>query len=353
MIARPALRAAMALAMVEFVAACSTGSCSTREQGRAPDAPAPTAMTAAVASPPLGTLVTPTAAPTADVGKGRPLPREIADVPALLPAGLCAFEPYLSDACNGAPLARFAVVLAGAGDRAAAEKTLRRGQALGLAAGYPFAATFDEMPAKDPQRQGIAVVAGLFAEKVHAEVYLKHLPPGTELLELASPQEASKRASAPAGMSWDDFEKTRSEAVVIAEDTPAWSEGDLDRVEAQLDENLAKKWVMPPEQKVRRDRALGATKHRCTIARGRVFTSSRQKLYRFRRTYAPAQCDDGSEVWVEWRATRRESVVTRSKDGAVVHQVIRVECDQPAVETRRFEAGSGEKPIKLGLGGPC
>lgn len=197
------------------------------------------------------------------------------------------------------------------------------------------------------------VVAGLFAERGQAEAYASHLPPGMELVELASPEEAKHRQVPRDGMTWDDLQKGSAEVVEIAEDTVAWAPEDIKAVEERLDEELAKKWVKLPEQKTRRDRALAGMKPRCSLARGRVFAPTKHELYFIPRGYAPVRCDDGREAWVALRATRRQTVVTRSENMALVHQVVLVECDQPTVETRHFEAGSATKPVRLALSGPC
>jgi len=101
------------------------------------------------------------------------------------------------------------------------------------------------------------------------------------------PEEAAKRSVPPIGVNWNVFEKTRSALVVIAEDTLAWTAADLEAVESRLDENLARKWVRFPAQRIRRTRALAALEPACTSARGRVFTTDHDELYRFMRHYAP------------------------------------------------------------------
>ncbi|MDI1444336.1 hypothetical protein [Polyangium sp. 6x1] len=282
----------------------------------------------------------PAPAPTATISADQPLSHAVADVPELLPAGRCAFDPYLSEPCEGSPTAHYALLLPSSGDAEAAEIALRKGRTLRLAAGYPFAVTFDDMPTKKSKQRGIAVVAGLFAERGQAEAYASHLPPGTEIVELASREDV-------------DFTGKRTASVEIAEDTLAWAPEDIDVVEATLDEELAKKWVKLPEQKARRDRALAGIKPRCSLTQGRVFATDQSKLFKYQRNYAPVRCDDGREAWVALRATRLDTVVTRPAGGALVHQVILVECDQPTVETRHFDAGSAAKPVRLAMGGPC
>lgn len=248
-----------------------------------------------------------------------------------LPAGACGFDPYLGEACGESPEPGFAVVLLRTEDLRAAERALARAPHAG---GYPFVATLDELPAQDARLRGIVVIAGLWANAADATAAARAA--GGEVLPLAS-QDEFRRRQYGGVEKYEAYEARVSHAVEITSATPAYRAEDLERVETDLDEELATKWVPMPEQYVRRARALAALVPACTVAAGRVFATNERELYRFRRTYAPAKCDDGREAWVPWRATRRESVVA---DGRV-HQVILVECDVPTLETRPLGAPPG------------
>ena len=149
---------------------------------------------------------------------------------------------------------------------------------------------------------------------------------------------------------WDE---TRPAVVEVVESTPAFAQADIERVEKDLDEMLAGKWVNLAAQDKRREAALAKLVPRCTIEGGRLFMTTAGKLHTFHVPYAPTRCPDGARVWVRWRATRRASVVARTKDGPIVDQVVLVECDTPTIERRRLGAPSAEPPLRLALGGGC
>lgn len=262
---------------------------------------------------------------------------------AALPAGACALDAYVSgdEACEGVPAPRFAVLLAAAANAPAAEEALARGLGLGLPVGYPFVLASDEIPWQRAQKGLFAVVAGLFVERARAEA-LRDALAGAQLVELV-PEEALQ-----ALWVWDG---TRGAVVEIVEPTPAYAEADVERMEQALDELLAAKWVALPAQKTRRADALAKLAPRCTVAKGHLFMTTQGAIVR--RQYAPVRCADGSSAWVPWRATRLQSVVTRGDGGAVLHQVVLVECDVPTIERRRFGALSTEPPLRIALGGGC
>lgn len=258
--------------------------------------------------------------------------RAPAPLAARLPAGPCGFDPYLEDACTEAP--RFAVVTMRTSDPRAAERALR---AMPAGDGYPFAESFDVIPAADPRVRGIGVFAGLFRDRGDAEARAAQI--GGELVPLASLEEQRRRFA----MSLKDGEARERAVVRVVEttaETPAWAAEDLARVEQDLDEALGVKWTGLEGQQTRRAAALAALAPRCTVAVERVFVTNAEALYRFRRTYAPVVCDDGRPAWIPWRATRLESAVV---DGRV-HQVVLVECDVPTLETREL----GARPKDLG-----
>jgi hypothetical protein len=294
--------------------------------------------------PPAGSSSPATPAPPpAKVEIWKPVPAGQADVPGLLPAGLCGFDPYLEEPCGDRPAPHYALVLGVSNSTGEIEATLRKARVLELAAGYPFVVSFGELPRRDA-RPGFAVVAGLFATPSDAADYRRNLPSSTEVVELAAVDESS-----PFGR----FDDPRGSAIEIAEDTPAWSAVDLERLEHELDEALAKRWVKLPKQRARREAALAKLTPRCRIDGGRVFSARASELFRFHRKYAPVRCPDGTDAWVAWRATRLEAVVERAARGPKIHQVILVECDQPTLETRIFSAPSSATPIRLALAGPC
>jgi hypothetical protein len=281
-----------------------------------------------------------------------------------LPAG-CGLWAYLGEPCEGYDSPRVAVVLEVAKDERAAEAALERGRARGLEAGYPFATTFAQLRASEA-RDGIAVVAALFAGRADAERYRAALlaggadTGGADTGGADTGGAAGERGVAGAGgvelVTLDDEELFPFPDVVIvqvAEEAAAWTRADLERVERELDEALAVKWVRLPEQRKRREARLASLAPRCTVAADSVSAATSAELFAFGRQYAPVRCDDGSEAWVPWRATTLESVVTRDERGARVHQVVLVECDQATVETRRFAAPSAQEPLRLALAGPC
>src|SRR4029079_9270092 len=128
----------------------------------------------------------------------------------------------------------------------AIESVARRAAALGLAPGYPFVVTFDDMPARDPRRRGLVVVAGLFADEALAEKYRAALPLESELVELASVEEASKRAVAQDGVADDVFTRNRYTAFELREAASAYRTRDLEVIESKLGEELSRHWVGVP-----------------------------------------------------------------------------------------------------------
>jgi len=204
--------------------------------------------------------------------------------------------------------------------------------------GYPFAASFDELPAADARVRGIGVFAGLFRARRDADAYARTLRAG--VVPLATPDEFARRAY-PGSGSYDDFAAHVQRVVEMAAASPAYAEADLEQVEHELDERLAREWTKLPGQQTRRAAALSKLVPLCTVGAGRVYLTNEHALFAFRRTYAPVTCDDGRNAWVPWRATRLESAVV----GERVHQVVLVECDVPTVEVRAV----GAPPAALGV----
>jgi hypothetical protein len=256
--------------------------------------------------------------------------------PGLLPAGACGYDPYLGDACSDAP--RFAVVARRVSDAATAESALAAAPHL---AGYPFAASFDEIAAADARRRGVMVVVGLFAARRDADAWASALH--DDVVPLASVEELNRRRYDDV-KDWDRHEASIVRVVETTAPTAAFAGSDLERVESELDERLARNWTKLPGQQLRRVRALASLSPRCTLDAGRVFVTDEATLYRFLRHYAPVTCPDGRRAWVPWRATRLESAVVRAGDQLDVHQVILVECDVPTLETRPL----GPAPDALG-----
>src|SRR5262249_33086677 len=152
--------------------------------------------------------------------------------------------------------------------------------------------------------KGLAVVAGLFATRVPADEYKRHLPSSAQLVELAKLVELTAGLFRLADSLDRPTGDSRISAVELAQDTPAWGAADLERVEKELDEALAKKWVKLPKQRARREAALAKLDPLCRLERGRVFAARENELWKFHRAYAPVHCADGTEAWVPWRATR-------------------------------------------------
>jgi hypothetical protein len=265
---------------------------------------------------------------------------------AALPAGSCAFGAYLSsdEACKDVPTPRFAVLLAATANAHSAEEARARGLDLGLAVGYPFVLASNEMPWKGAEPGVFAVVAGLFAERATAAAFHRALA-SAQLVEIVS-EEALAALNV-----WDG---NRPNVVEVIESTPAYAQEDVERVEHALDEMLARKWVDLAAQNKRREAALAKLAPRCTIENGRLFMTTAGELQHFHSPYAPTRCPDGSRAWVRWRTTRGQSVVTRGEAGAIIHQLVLVECDHPTIERRRFGASSTDPPLRISSrGGGC
>lgn len=237
-----------------------------------------------------------------------------------LPAGLCGFDDYLRDECSD-QIARAVVIVRGQlADAHDAEAALAKARALpGLALGYPFAVHHHDLAARD-RHDGIAVVVAAFASRAGAVVWQKeHGGDASEVVDLLSPEKAAERRAGDA---------KRRVVVEVVTPTAAWDAATL--------EGLANAEPERKQRELARSRLTAA----CTVERGRLFVAARDDLYKWSREYAPVECN-GRAAWIPWRATRLESVVTRSSGQAVIHQVIDVTCDSPTVEDRPFGVRSG------------
>jgi hypothetical protein len=216
----------------------------------------------------------------------------------LLPAGLCGFDRYLRVACAGAPEPRFAVVLDPHDDPAAAEQLIAAGKLAGLPLGYPFAATFEQMPATDAKRRGLTVVMGLFAEQAAAESYRERHPSlRSELVPLATPD------SVPVSVEWIAVELSRS--------TSAFLQRELED---------------------------GTEQPHCVLPRGRVFAVANERIYGLAHPHVPVHCDDGAKAWVPLEATRVDSVILKERGSMVRYQILEISCDEPIYEKRLVQA---------------
>jgi hypothetical protein len=242
---------------------------------------------------------------------------------AILPAGLCGFDPYLDEPCRGFASPRFAVVL---GERRVAddyrlsateplrelEATLAQGKGHGMTVGYPFAVSYDDMLAAD-SRRGVAVVGALFAELRQAQAYVTAHAQGAEIVALRAGEHGGMWQCEARGESWCE---ARFSVVQTTVRTAAWSWHDLEQTE-ELPE-------LPP---------------RCTIEAGRLFATKSD----FGWSFIPVLCDSGEEVGVPAQATRVNSVVTDSEGVPRIHRIVIVECDTPTIETRTF--GSSDQYV--------
>lgn len=269
------------------------------------------------------------ASPHAASSPERLEPTPIAGTRAALAAGLCGFEPYLSEPC-GADRPTHAVLLGPFPNVDAARQARDEARRLELSTGYPFVTTASQLrlvPAED-----LVVVLGLFARPDDAAA-------------LARRTSATSRRIAPRYEPSDDQAPVAIELLV---QTPAWDPAALETLESELDERLAHKWVPLAEQEKRREHALARLRPTCRVPAGALFVSRRAAFHRFRHFYAPVMCENGSEAWVPWRSTRLESVVHDGPKGiAVIDQVIVVECDTPTIERRVFRTNALDR---IGLG---
>ncbi len=254
-------------------------------------------------------------------GAPRPAPATPLGV---LPAGACGFDPYLGGACTSA--ASFAVTW-DASDAAAATTLLATARTKSLAVGYPFAASYDELAARDATKKGIAIILGLFATEAEARSLATSSSANVVALTSVEAKFARDSARQQAFPTYDRYEASSYVAIEMLDDAKAFSAADVGAIDAQG----ASGPLGPRIQ--RRTAAIAAATARCTVARGRVFSATRARAFQFARAWMPVTCPDGSEAWVSERVTRFESVVTR--DGRL-HQVIEVSCDVPTLEARSF-----------------
>lgn len=292
------------------------------------------------------------------------------------PAGLCGFQPYLNRVCNMADtVPRFAVTL---GDHAAAflrarpssvkapigdgpirpidalerlNVALVEARKLRLAPGFPFAASYGDMPAAK-SRGGITIVAGLFATSAGANALLRQLEAaGTQssIVELGSVEDVF-------GCEGGDFERceaARFSAVEVIAESPAFETAALRAILDRLDQS----GVSSSKYDVELARAVAKLPRKCTLPSGWTSWTSHKELFRLQRKFAPAICPDGAPAVVAWRATRVESVVTlfdgegTPTKGPRIHQVTDVACDSATLDDRPFRV---ELPTGPGVpAGPC
>lgn len=357
MVAPPLLqRRARSLIFCVFLTAAPTVSCAPAP-AREPTRPVATASSiASVQAAASAALPAPTRA-AQDRALGTAPPDD------LWPAGTCGFDPYLGGACDDRGAPHFAVVLgefarhqlpsrrfkrlsADPGQRAVrglvadgpvravddlarAERALSDAQKLHLPPGYPLVLSWDDMPAMDEGRRGLALVAGLFGERASAERWVRESKLKAEVVELAP-------AGAAQPMCEGDYEAcmgSRVSAVEVFVPSKAYDTKALEALDAEQDQLP---WIRLDLAVARYDQALAKLPPACEIEAGRVFVATNDKLYRFQRRHAPVRCKDGREAWVPWRATRLESIVTTGADGPELHQVVLVECDVPTIEDRPF-----------------
>jgi hypothetical protein len=283
----------------------------------------------------------------------------------LWPAGTCGFEPYLDTACDELGAPRFAVVLGEYGkslipsrkfkrlhrdedasrpapsrlhvgdlpsrpqdELVRAERALAAARTLGLAPGYPFAVSYDELPALDEDKRGIAIVAGLYATKAEAKALVASKRLKADVVELA-PADAAHMVCDD----WSACQSTYISVVEVMAPAKAYDAKQIEKLNAAQDELP---WVKYEKAVARYMKALERLPAACEVQPGRLFLANQDRLYRQFRKLAPVTCPDGQEAWVPWRATRLESAVVRKNNDTVMHQVVLVECDSPTLEERPF-----------------
>lgn len=297
----------------------------------------------------------------------------VSDAPAplkkgLLPAGLCWFHPYLDSACSEYEKPHFAVVLAefevrpnGRGRLYLGDLPARPAPSLALVEralqearaqhtygpGYPFVASYDDLRRLDQKRQGLAIVAGLFAERAEADTYVRELrlEQGVSIVELAPeswlPCESDE---------YDKCEAKHVVAVEVAAKSVALSDAQLDAIEKKL----AEEGLHEAEEVAKRRRELTSRATPvCEVARGQVFAATSLELYSTSRDYAPITCPDGRRAWIPWRNTRLESVVVATARGPIISQVVAVSCDSPTLDERPYLEDEAPPPVPAPVSAGC
>ncbi len=241
-----------------------------------------------------------------------------------MPAGLCGFEPYLGVPCDERDPPKVALLLRATKP---APALLAKAKTLGLAEGYPFALDGHELPTIT-ERRGITIVAGLFRSQAHAKTWLSTratIARETELAALASVEEYERRKT-PADGDYTKFLATRHVVVEVVEDTPAWDDATVERLFNADNHNREKTAA-----------ALAKVAPACRVSAGTLHVSNMEEVYKMGREYAPVTCGR-ARSWIAWTATRLEAVVTRTKNGPILHQVVEVSCDTPTIASRPFGA---------------
>jgi hypothetical protein len=235
----------------------------------------------------------------------------------LLPSGLY-FRPgtYLEQSCPACPRPRYAGLIGLYGNVKAAQRALNGVPQNLLPPGYPWAVLAEDLMLKDRRASGIALVAGLVADKASAarlsKAWRRRTGRWLRIVELADSREAERR--------------TRR---ALARDAG----GDKRPVLVQTDPGPA---VEAFDEVAFEDRPLADGPKPTPVCkvppRSLFLFPSKRHLYRFGRVRSPARCGERI-VYVPWTRTLNESVVLRRPDGRYrLVQVTDVSCDRPRLD---------------------
>ncbi len=232
---------------------------------------------------------------------------------AILPAGLYFRHGYLAPRAAGAPPARFAVLHGVFATPAAAEQAVAA--IPGLAPGYPMVVHTDELGLTDPSVQGVAVVAGLYADPAAAAQAATG--PGLSVAPLLDADAAHRRAIGLGDAA--DPTAPRLQAVRLRPGgSPAYARAAIEAAE-EAHFNYAD--VPGPDPLASPPEPL------CHLDGGRVFlaTGADHALDPYR--WAAVDCD-GQPAYVPRERTLLGTLfLPLATGGARVVQVARVECD--------------------------
>jgi hypothetical protein len=256
-----------------------------------------------------------------------PVPLPTAAAPAPLPAGLY-FRSFQYSTCKGCPTPTTAVLIGSYTTAEQASRTLAAIPAAELPLGYPLAAHTDELGIASGQ-PGVALVAGLFAERASAEAFVRAHPAlhDATVVAVLPDDELRKLRAARYG---EGEQKAPFVVRLAADDVPAYARAGIDPEGDQL-----------PRigEKPRELREL------CRLSRPALFVSSAWDDRGFYRVWAPVDCG-GQPAYVRWQDTLIESTVERQPDGTyVLTQVVDVVEDSPTLGRWRYDAGGRREPL--------
>ncbi|CAN0508336.1 unnamed protein product, partial [Laminaria digitata] len=219
------------------------------------------------------------------------------------------FRPgrYESRACPDCPQPEW-VVLAGVFERGE-EATQRAKSLTDLPLGYPWGVHTVELALKDPEPEGIALIAGLFATRQAAESLAASDPSRLTVAALASADEAAARSRARRGEP-DGWKKEHEVIQLMPDDSgtiAAYSREVLDQVSREMN---ARSWDSFQDYF---DTHLAAVREEheptCEVEAGSLhLIQDHDDIFRYNRFFLPVRCPDGSRAFVHLTETRYEAV---------------------------------------------